>query len=266
MRHHTEIPTAAVYIAAVSWDHSSLIYVKLPVSKVTYICKVKHQNISQGLSPGPLGAWSFSQYLNCLIFLCSSTFTETQSFFFFIYRRQMLYRVHILLWNLLLYREAKRINCPQNGSLKDWPDPCQEGAASHASPSFPGGDVALSPRAGLVIPSPHGICCLSSWGSSQPSLRLFQVQQHQWVWYHKNLKLWLTTRYPTDFVWRSIDASCICLLKTAEGSVPLCLPCRGECCDSRLAEKGTKWKWKIEGGPEVTSIQRKYKTQQYIHL
>lgn len=81
---HTEIPTAAVYLAAGIWDHSSPVYVKSPICKVSRTCKVKDTNISKRLNTGLLDIQSVIQYFSCLPFPCSPTFTTTQSFIFHI--------------------------------------------------------------------------------------------------------------------------------------------------------------------------------------
>lgn len=89
----------------------------------------------------------------------------------------------------------------------------------------------------LIIPrwgcSPEPMC-----RASQPfilsHLLLFllglqsSLPQHQRVWYCKNLRLWLTSRCLTAFVWCTVDASGMCLLERPEGSVKLCFPCWGK--------------------------------------
>lgn len=168
------IPTAATHYAVISWDQSLPLYVKPPVCKVNYPCKVKDPNISERLKD----VWMLSQLFNTWIVSTSSVLQPLPrpSLLFFRYERRtqpcvahvQLGKVQIPLWNLLLYREAKKES--QNDSLKTWPVPCPggkgcaaEGAALLTSPSSLGGD-------GVLSPSSCDSCCISSWGSIQTSL------------------------------------------------------------------------------------------------
>lgn len=48
------------------------------------MCKVKDSNFSNDMNPGFLHAQTVIQYLICLLFFCSPTFTNIQSFLFHI--------------------------------------------------------------------------------------------------------------------------------------------------------------------------------------
>lgn len=75
-----------------------------------------------------------------------------------------------------LWRDRKRINHPQNVSLKSWPAPhpggkvcVATGTAPHSSPSSPGGDAALSPCAGQSALHPLTSAALPPGAPVKPS-------------------------------------------------------------------------------------------------
>lgn len=173
---HTEIPTAAVYFAAGIWDHSSPVYVKSPICKVSRTCKVKDTNVSKGLNTGLLDIQSVIQYFNCLPFLHSPTFTTTRSFIFHTQETNAAlgrscctagqspdFAVEISFFT----NKQKRNRLPTKRQSKSlaWPLSWRQGLCcwGHSltpSPPSPGEALALSPRTRLVSPSPRSICCI----------------------------------------------------------------------------------------------------------